>query len=816
VVAILENFDDYWSLDNLDLKAGFDDFLPLDDAAVSITDFFSLYSHINDYQLSEMAQSFEGTYYAGGMQQQQSFGVGDQYIDPALLGQPQSTPPRDPTLQSTPGLTAVPREVSLVPILPVQPAQVENVYPDPSVADPYLYPSGYQPLSYVPRPSAQYAQYVAPSNLAPPVKVRKRARSESDSESDVPARNVRRSTQPARNESEDESDGIVAYKTSRERQTKRFRRESGDSGVLSNSSLDKPNLDKVARVGQKPQKCDDKPWVRINTATKGETTRTARINGEAAQVRKYKSKPLPHGNWESQKYTFEYVSHNGLDEFKNKRMSPRQITEYITQYPSDDLTLWLQVSPADMARRYGSQGHSKCLFRDCPKHIYGDSGTIDVGHYRVAFDEKFSKYGNKVVDPFDCSGFVHLYCLERFCDFEYICCEANIRVDTRVDLPREAGQAKWTMSGRPEAELAQYFLKACRRNQLRTTDPFKAYPVHQSSSTPKAFDGTLAHALADVNIEHRTRSQISQFVKRKLTPNVFMISKGDMEVAMTQKKIKRSKVYKKATRGGRAAQFDFTAYYDEYDPIINTRIARYKAIEEQFAKEDASGVVPRKSKAKGTSASTKRKYIAVHASSSDSEPDYNDDGDSDLEELSGPPHIAAAQPGTRSSPRKRTRVNYSLDDLGAPVEQQQQYQYPPQPLPSIAAPQGAYIPQGYTAPLIPRTPSLSALFPRDGTLNIDDYIDPSTTTDHRPFNQSEFDALMNSYLERRKSSTLSEGPTALYAGIMKSSMSRSPRQTRQASFNVQPVSQKTVFARDDPPSRVAVRRRSERLPSKSG
>jgi hypothetical protein len=47
-------------------------------------------------------------------------------------------------------------------------------------------------------------------------------------------------------------------------------------------------------------------------------------------------------------------------------------------------------------------------------------------------------------------------------------------------------------------------------------------------------------------------------------------------------------------------------------------------------------------------------------------------------------------------------------------------------------------------------------------------------------------------------------------------MSRSPRQTRQASFNVQPVSQKTVFARDDPPSRVAVRRRSERLPSKSG
>jgi hypothetical protein len=525
--------------------------------------------------------------------------------------------------QPTPGLAAVPGTTDFIPMQAIQYPQ-PFMYPEPTATyqqQPYFFPQGYQHPSfqyptYIPieQPATQHLLQDFPSAASKPSK---RARSGSVSDDNMPNNKRRRVTQPPKDESEHESEHesntIKVIGPTCARKSERARRESRDSDFSSSSSLGKPSRPAVPQVGQKPEKCGGKPWIRVNHNTKGETTRTARINGEANELRKYKSKPLPHGDWESHKYRFEYSSHSGLDEFKAKKMKPRQIMEYITQYPSDDLRLWIQVAPADVARRYASPGHSKCLFEGCPKHIYGDSGTIDVGHYRVAFDEKYKTYGNKVVDPFDCTGFVHLYCLERFCDFEAICKVADVQVDTRVDLPREVGQAKWTMSGRPETELAQYFIKACKKDKLRLTDAFKQYPIHTSSSAPKPFDCTLVNALADVNIQSRTRSQMRQFVNRNLTPNVLMINKGDMEVAMTQKKIKASKMYKRATRSGRATAttFNYAAFYDEYDPVINARIAEYSALKAKLDAEDAAGILPKKTKAKPMARPTNKRKLII-------------------------------------------------------------------------------------------------------------------------------------------------------------------------------------------------------------
>jgi hypothetical protein len=852
MVAVPENFDfdaDNWSYSDLRLDA--QDF-PLDEAAVDAPDYFTYNSYGNGFQFNAMAQPFAGPWQ--GQTETADGLVGDDVIDPALLAMQPQHPytASDPTLESTPGLTAVPGEISLIP--PMQPAQVAPMYPDPTgvyPVQPYYISQGYPPYpdyqrqGYQPYPAYQeqgyQQQYYAPmlslqyaprTDLALPVTSKKRVRSDFDSESDAPVKKARVPPQPIRNEDEDESDGIVVTKAARARQSKRLRRESRESGASSSSSLSKPSGNKVASVGQKPQKCEEKPWVRINGNTKGETTRTARINVEANQTRKYKYMPLPHGDWESSNYKFEYVTHGGLDEFKSKSMSPQQIKEYITQYPSNDLILWLQVSPADTARRYASLSHSKCLFEKCPKRVWGDNGTIDVGHFRVAFDEKFKQHGNKVVDPFDCPGFVHLYCLERFCDFERICHDANVRVDTRVDLPREHTQAKWTMSGRPETKVAMHFFKACRQGKLRETQMFEYYPVHESSKKLKPFGSTLAHALADTNISNRTRSQIRQFTDRKLTSNAFTIHMGDMEVAMTQKKIKKTKPYKKAQRAKAAAQFDFTAYYDDYDPIINQRIAKFTAIGEQIHAQDANDK-PRRAKARGVS---KRKHVAVQDSDSESEPEFNDLTGPDFEDLE---EVGAynATPPTRSSARKRQRVNYALDEPALPSIHHQQSTpaiHHQQPLPSIAAPQDPY--QGYVSPdQQPRLESISHLFPTNMSSNFEDYmaassIDPSFTLAEydelsqllerrKSFTvpgtpgptQAEFDALMLQYLERRKSSTLSMGPG------MKSAL-RSPTESRagrQASFHVQPVSRSKEFEKDDPPSKVAGRR-SGRLASRAG
>ncbi|KAH7066819.1 hypothetical protein BKA63DRAFT_571220 [Paraphoma chrysanthemicola] len=771
-------------------------------------------------------------------------------IDPALLEQqPMGASALDPNMLATPGLTAIPGFKDSMPTQPMQ-YQPYPVYPDPTIMYqpqplPYFYPQGYVHTGFTPigqqlmQPTQQPIQ-----PISSPQKSKKRVQphSDSDSEDDVPLPKRQRVVQSPKDESEDESDDYKVDKPARARKSEQSRRVSRDSGFSSSSSLGKPKQLAVARIGQRPQKCEEKPWIRINNNTKGETTRTARINGEANELRKYKSKPLPHGNWNSRKYEFEYSNHGGLDEFKKKKMPARQIFEYITQYPSDHLRLWIQVSPADMARRYGSPGHSKCLFENCPKQVWGDSGTIDVGHYRVAFDEKFKTYGNKVVDPFDCPGFVHLYCLERFCDFEAICQVADVQVDTRVDLPREAGQAKWTMSGRPELELAQYFLKACKKQMLRNNEVFREYPIHTSSSAPKQFDRTLVHALNEVNVANRTRSQMRQFVERKLTPNVLMINKGDMEIAMTQKKIKASKVYKKALKSKRATAttFNFEAFYDEYDPVINQRIARYRALKEQIEAEDTAGT----SRKKGKGRAVNKRKRTVCDDDSHSEPNLSSD-ESDTEELGVypthpyPPSSSSEQSQrTRSSPRKRPRPNYTVDiddsNANTSVLPAPQYHNHTQQLPAIPqSPQNPYLGQGYVAAQAEaRKASLSALFPKDYTFDLDDLThDTNGDGTDAPLAPGEFDEFMLKYLQRRKSSTLSQA----HAHVHDMSKMHSPRSPefrrvmakaekgekgRQASFLEQPVSEMRGFGKDDPPSALegtstpGPSRRSSRLASK--
>jgi hypothetical protein len=576
--------------------------------------------------------------------------------------------------------------------------------------------------------------------------------------------------------SEHESSPVVS-----KRAHKPSRRQSRDSGRSSESSLGQYVKPAVNRSGEQPKKSSDKPWVRINSNTKGETTRTARINKEEREERKYKSKPLPNGNWSSKRFTFEYTSNGGLDEFKQKRMSARQITEYILQYPTDDLRLWIQIAPADMARRYASPGHSKCLFEDCPKHIHGDSGTIDVGHYRVAFDEKYKPYGhsNRVVDPFDCPGFVHLYCLERFTDFARICHEADVQVDTRSNLPRESAQAKWSLNGRNELDCAKHFLKACKQDRLRTLDSWSQYPVHTSSAAPKDFASTLVSVMAEINLEKRTRSQMRQFVNRTLTPNVLMINRGDMEIAMTQKKIKSSHVYKKAIRNKRATAttFDFEAHYDQYDPIINERIQHYRDLKAQYDAEEARGTAPRRG---GQSGAKRSKQVVIDVlDGSDSEAEghagpstrrgrhaHSDDSDDDVQEQPAPRN------GTRVSPRKRERVNYAVDEpvyAAPPVHYQQPQQQP-------------YIPEGYAQAQSIRRESLRNFFPEDIYEGA-----PADYAADGPVSPQDIDRILglNDYaLERRRSSVF-------------------PRSRgRVASFASQPVSASQEFEADDPPSRL--------------
>jgi hypothetical protein len=862
----------------------FDDF-GLDPNTVSHMDAF-LHDYTDDRQIDPLAGvsldpyfSLEGQdYYDPNymLQPQQSYNPDLVYsngFDPALLAaQPQYeqlpyeqssfTQPIDPKLLATPGLTAVPGAADSMPFdfrlgVPfMQPAHSThstqlpyNCYPDPKMLpqqqQPYYAPPAYeQQFQQVPVEQAAHESVVSPH------KVSKRRRSDAGSNSDTRSQKRLRLAKSSQQESDDERDTVHTIPSANStgtRKGKDDRRESRDSGTSSSSSLHKPNQDKVKKIGALPEKLAYMPWIRTNGATKGETTRTHRINAEAADRPKYKYFPLPHGNWQTPngKYSFEYTHRiclggmTDMDTFTHATMSARQISAYIMKYPDDGLRLWLQMTPADSARRYSTLEQQKCLFEHCPRHIWRDNGTIKDGHYRIAFDEKYHSTNltnpNKKLDPFDCVAFVHLYCIERFCDFEAICKKKGlVKVDDRVHLPREKSHAKWTMSGRHETDIAHYFIKKCEQRKLRTTDEFKNYPVHQSSMEPKSYNGTLCEALNQTNIKNRTRSQMKQFVNRSIKPGALIVHEGDLDIVTTDKQIKSGPTYKswKSDKSESKGPFDMMSHYKKDYPLVYKRIQDGLALRARYKAEDAAGTGCKKGKAKAAPRGKKRKVVTI-IEDSESEHDVGNSHQVPfhLEELDDylPGADAESPRGTRSSPRKRARINYADEQnhLVAP-----QPVHPPTPPPAETQayyqPPAPYAEQGYYAAQQPRQPSWSQHFGHiGGTLDIDNYQLPEGEAG-LSLEDSEFLEMIRerrrssaAALQRRKSSTLSNGPH--YAGITKSSQRspslrgpHKPSGGRTASFALQPVSESKEFEIDNPPNHVASTptRRSARLASR--
>ncbi|CAO2652388.1 Nn.00g006710.m01.CDS01 [Neocucurbitaria sp. VM-36] len=690
---------------------------------------------------------------------------------------------------TTPGLFAIPSGTSNPP---------PPVYPDPFdanfAAGPYFDPpvqqyTGYMTsdpqgqqqqsnisgqITHVDRTEPRRSSHT--DRLASAKPKRKHVLSDSDTDDEVPLARHRRRVRPLKRSPVPPSDN-----------------SRHNSIVSDSSSLARPIKVTVARAGEKPKKCEEKSWVRINTTTKGETTRTARINQFTDEGPKYKVKPLPFGDWESGKFKFEYTHHNDMDEFKKRTMSARQIHEYISEHPGD-LRIWIQVTPGDSARRYASKSHSECLFEQCPNRQWANKGTIEVGNYRVAFDEKHKTYGKGVVDPFDCVAYAHLYCMERFLDFEGICQFADVKVDTRGEMSKEPkGEAAFTFSGKhlSEKAIAEKFIKAAKVGQLGRTPEFSNYPIHTDykKGEPKPHEQTLVAAMFNVNWEHRTRSQLKQFVYRNIKPGSFGIHRGDQEIIMVDKKVETLKAFKKAKAAKRHKNFDFSAYYDEFHPEINVRIAECLALRAQFKAEDVAGTAP----ARGGS---KKRQTVIIDDSEDEEPDFRHDDD-DFEEIGADvrqqKRLGFSQ-GSRSSPRKKQRINYAEPE-DVPKHR------------NVYDQVAHHVANYEVASPNARKSSCSQLFlPKDqARYDIDNA--PVDVSDLRPITDEELEALLS--LPRRKSSTMSIGP---YMSIMKSpKLDRIPHSpqftrysTRTASFNAQPVTSSKEYNINDPPSQVGV------------
>ncbi|KAF2194512.1 hypothetical protein K469DRAFT_686533 [Zopfia rhizophila CBS 207.26] len=575
---------------------------------------------------------------------------------------------------------------------------------------------------------------------------------------------------------------------------------------------------------EKPKASADHPWIRTNATTKGLTTRTSKINNYKTSY-DY-NRPHPVGDWKGSKTEFKYTQ---FGEWKEKSFSPRQIKEFILEYPRDKpkakLKLWIQKGPTDSARRYPTTTWSKCRFRDCPAQIH-QTGTILHGHYRVAFDETWYR-DRENVDPFLTAGYVHLYCMERFLNFADICRRADVEVDTRALTSEPNARFAATLAGAPEAGVAQKFIELCRRGKLHKDDDFKHYPDHSQYrfGEPKPHENTLTYHMTDMKAKSRPRAQRKQFEDRGLKNSHIMVNKGDLEMIFAEKKAQRKKP---KSRKRKADESDEDEPQPRKKNTRTTNTRKHKAAESDDESEDELALVkPIRKRAK----LGYQRYGSENESSDDE----------------AATTTVTTQPTRRSPRRSNRRVNYNEDILFVPegtiraqaqqtatIHQPQELAHPqpklPPPINPILFPQegspppitahrnsGSQISQAYSdrpslsqvdTNGLPEVPNLGQV-----DLNLDgsgsgtyDYNSTDLSLDFDPQVFKEF--LNNDeWLSRRKSSVIS-------LGSLRSAM-RTPSASRRKSSG----ERKVAFALPQEsgsasPGRFERRRASARLAAK--
>ena len=197
---------------------------------------------------------------------------------------------------------------------------------------------------------------------------------------------------------------------------------------------------------------------------------------------------------------FRYNKQGELDPVQ--QYSAAEIERFLFQHPlhyardpkTSDLQILIQSNPAQARHRYPTNFSHRCRFVHCPHP------TINQGHYQVAFDEGHHP------DPYIATAYVHLWCLERFCDLPRILKELNADPDRRIlkcepqqRNPMRVALEKTDIRTSLEERVVLDFIEKCRSNSLGSD-----YPRYDQPSRPH--EGTLTHLLSLTKLEHEPKS----------------------------------------------------------------------------------------------------------------------------------------------------------------------------------------------------------------------------------------------------------------------------------------------------------------------
>ncbi|MCJ1394095.1 hypothetical protein MMC18_006973 [Xylographa bjoerkii] len=283
------------------------------------------------------------------------------------------------------------------------------------------------------------------------------------------------------------------------------------------------------------------PVNRVNS-----NTRLNKNNRRAAnQLPRNTYDPLPAAppSWTSTRGK-EYVYEISGELQNGTYYSCTEIEDFLYQNPRRaNMTLWIQRLPADSAARYPYSESRRCRFLHC----FMTNGTINQGHYRIAFDELTNIHDYH--DPMHNAGYVHLYCFEKYLDFPKVCYDLNVQVDERI-LPLEPRRKngylyqtnnRMILSTQPEINVASDFLDYCNAHSGRGPPDYPHYTTRNAPAPDRmGHENTLVHRLWQMKIRH-DQGTIKSAEKRGAKASTGVSHMGNLEIEDFERALTRKR-----------------------------------------------------------------------------------------------------------------------------------------------------------------------------------------------------------------------------------------------------------------------------------
>ncbi|KAL9136870.1 MAG: hypothetical protein Q9175_001919 [Cornicularia normoerica] len=213
---------------------------------------------------------------------------------------------------------------------------------------------------------------------------------------------------------------------------------------------------------------------------------------------------------------FEYTKDG---ELASRLFSAEEINRFLFNHPlhaghhrlkESSLRLRVHKTPASSAKRFPNGLF--CRFDHCQMR------TINQGQLLVVVDELSVQYPDH--DPYLNAAYVHLWCIERYCNFREVCSRLNVSAKGR-DCDYEEGRKNKFCLSLEEERVVEDFVEACCVNVRRgiNENPWVANlgrcPDQQKNGCPHyvqpslPYRGTLCHQLAVTKLHHGGRGRIN-------------------------------------------------------------------------------------------------------------------------------------------------------------------------------------------------------------------------------------------------------------------------------------------------------------------